>query len=490
MPVSDTLTSDSGFNAMLSSNPSDSKEPFNPNKSISGTSYRKGVSESIKEVDSAQKGLSSLSLAKPPALTSPPKESGFQTDPMQKFGSFGMVLATLGSLMTRKPLTNALKSGADVNDAISAGDATAFKTAYETWKSNNDNAWKMADWEQSNLKDLAQRFKDKEQGATERARLFGIATKNPSLETAAQIGQIQDYADSHARALRDAKTYQEKADLKHDLLEGSIDEYTQKNGKPPSKEEMAQFKLKADKEVEAKASPDTNSALPPDDPGIKFRIGLAATGDPSAFQNISRGKSGDTVRNAIWAGLAAEPNMTPEKLAALHLKFKSLISEEGTLGTQTAKLATAGEEFDRLADLAEESSEKVDRTKYPSLNKAIEAYDAGTGDTDVVGLVTNARGAVNTWARAVNPNGVATVEATTAGTHLLDVAYSKGQFSEALKQMRNETKAARAAPGAVQKSISDQVNPNGSSGNVAPEGTIIHDGTVTKIKQGGKWVTQ
>lgn len=436
-----------------------------------------------KETDAGIKKMESEKLPTPPELKESPKPQDYATDPMQTFGSAAMFLSAFGSLLTKNPLESALNSGAAVMKSASAKDANSFKQAMEKFKIDTDNAWKMANYQQELYKDVIGRDK-----AELKARAVS-AKDNVMIHMADAKMAAQLYKDRE-RNLEKFNKGREENDKLHEVAQSAYDKVMENGG---TENEANKAYLKAfGEEKAAVAGKDNPSGLPDNDKGIKFRIGLAATGDPSAFQNISRGKSGDTIRNAIWNGLAAEPDMTPEKLASLHLKFKSLTSEEGSLGTQTAKLATAGAEFDRMATLAEDASEKVDRSQYPTLNKAIEAYDAGTGDTAVVSLVTNARGAVNTWARAINPNGVATVEATTAGTHLLDVAYSKGQFSEALKQMRNETKAARAAPGDVQKSIGDQVNPKASdSGGQAPEGTVVYDAQGNaKVKKGGKWVDQ
>lgn len=449
---------------------------------IYGDAY-KSADKFDKQTEETVKDIKSQRLPPPPDLEKSPEAKDYSTDPMHTFGSAAMFLSAFGSLMTKHPLETALNSGAAVMIAANKKDADSFKQAMDKFRVDTDNAWKMANYNQDLYKDII--GKDE---AILKAR--AVSAKDQVMIHMADAKMSEQLYRDREKQLNKYEKGKEENDKLHAVAQSAYDKVMENGG---TENEANKAYLKAfGEEKSAVAGKDSPSGLPDGDNGIKFRIGLAATGDPSAFQNISRGKSGDTVRNAIWNGLAAEPNMTPEKLASLHLKFKSLTSEEGSLGTQTAKLATAGAEFDRMANLAEDASDKVDRSQYPTLNKAIEAYDAGTGDTAVVSLVTNARGAVNTWARAINPNGVATVEATTAGTHLLDVAYSKGQFSEALKQMRNETKAARAAPGDVQKSISDQVNPqSGSSGGEAPEGTIIHDAQGNaKVKKGGKWVSQ
>lgn len=99
------------------------------------------VKEGIKKIDSEV-------APTPPKLQDAPNPKDYHTDPMQEFGSGAMFLSVFGSLLTKQPLTNALKSGAAVMQAKNAGDANAFKQAMDKWKVDTDNAWKMANWQQ------------------------------------------------------------------------------------------------------------------------------------------------------------------------------------------------------------------------------------------------------------------------------------------------------------------------------------------------------
>lgn len=412
---------------------------------------KEGAERLNKEADSIKEKADSIAFPQAP----PPDKQN--TDPLQVMGSAGGWIATLGSLLTRHPMTSALNASAGAINAAKQGDQNAYDASMQKWKEGNELIDKQLKWVDDQLKDA----KDESELRVKAGAMGfpGVDTIFRQPEGAKNFMRLYDdnvktWRESQKKGMDDLSVKMETAAYVRDKVEEA-----RRNNPNATPEELHKVALQAQGEAKSLADKGNTPLTDDDEKGIDFRVGLAATGDPSAFQNISRGKAGDQIRNKMWEKLANQPGMTPEKLASLHLKFRSLGSEEGALGTQTAKLATSGEEFDRLADLAQESSERVDRTKYPSLNKAIEAVDAGTGDDNVVALVTNARGAVNTWARAINPNGVATVEATTAGTHLLDVAYSKGQFKEALKQMKNETKAARQAPAAVQKGIAEQINP-------------------------------
>jgi hypothetical protein len=81
----------------------------------------------------------------PPKLekwTAPP-----QTSPLEAFGSSAGVLASLGGLLTRRPLTASLNAAAGVLDAYKRKDAAAAQTAFDEWKINTENAVKLAHFE-------------------------------------------------------------------------------------------------------------------------------------------------------------------------------------------------------------------------------------------------------------------------------------------------------------------------------------------------------
>lgn len=74
------------------------------------------------------------------------------TDPWETFGSSAMFLSTLGSLMTRRPLTNGLNAAAGLLNAKRAGDDAEYQKQLELMKYNNEEAFKMADFELNTYK--------------------------------------------------------------------------------------------------------------------------------------------------------------------------------------------------------------------------------------------------------------------------------------------------------------------------------------------------
>src|ERR1700728_38488 len=69
------------------------------------------------EVEGLAKEAGNVKLPEPPKLTAAPDAKDFNRSPMEAFGSAAMVLASLGSLMTKHPMQSALNSGAGVLNA-------------------------------------------------------------------------------------------------------------------------------------------------------------------------------------------------------------------------------------------------------------------------------------------------------------------------------------------------------------------------------------
>lgn len=74
-----------------------------------------------------------------PEFKPPPQPTVKSTDPKTVWASSAMVMAAIGSLFTRTPLTTAMNAAAKVMDAFHEGDQAAANAAFQTWKISNDN---------------------------------------------------------------------------------------------------------------------------------------------------------------------------------------------------------------------------------------------------------------------------------------------------------------------------------------------------------------
>ena len=116
-----------------------------------------------------------------------------------------------------------------------------------------------------------------------------------------------------------------------------------------------------------------------------------------------------------------------------------------TIGTQIANVQVAANETNKMIGVAKPYVDKVMPTDYPALNAAGNFVAKNTGDPNIVGLATSLNAIVNTYARAINPKGVATVSDKNHAREILNAAMSKGQLNEAFNVMQQEMGAALAS---------------------------------------------
>lgn len=158
-----------------------------------------------KESDEANKGyIEKIENTKiPPAPTLTPAPELKQSDPLNGFGSAATWLATFGSMLTRRPLTNALNATADVMDAHKTQDAVNFKNKWDTWKTETENAWKMAEWNQELYKDMLSKTEAEQ-------KITASSTKNKTLEMAIQAKMQESYHKDMIRQIKQGAESQER----------------------------------------------------------------------------------------------------------------------------------------------------------------------------------------------------------------------------------------------------------------------------------------
>lgn len=119
-----------------------------------------------------------------PQVQQVPKPETKPTPPQEQWGSAAMMVAVIGSLFTRTPMTTALNAAAGVLNAYHKGDQEAADAAFKSWKVANDNALQLADQQQKTY-----------------ATLMGALSKREGVE--AQVGNLEEraaWADAQANA--------------------------------------------------------------------------------------------------------------------------------------------------------------------------------------------------------------------------------------------------------------------------------------------------
>jgi hypothetical protein len=171
------------------------------------------------------------------------------------------------------------------------------------------------------------------------------------------------------------------------------------------------------------------------------------TGDKSVFTGINRGPNGaiNTVglRKALYR-YGNEHGKTPAELANMNNQYQGALSEQRTLGTTAAKIGSANAGLDIVLDQANEAYDKLGRGNFVPFNKLQQMATTNAFSTpEQADAYAADVGAVNMWAKAINPSGVLTVENARRGTEMLNNASSPEAHKAVLERMRREGAAAK-----------------------------------------------
>lgn len=147
-------------------------------------------------------------------------------------------------------------------------------------------------------------------------------------------------------------------------------------------------------------------------------------------------------RSVIAATLMADPNANLRQLGE---DAAGGMTGARAIGGQEANVAIAASEARKMIGITSDLSANVDRSQYPSINAISNAVAKGTGDQNIVKLNTSINALVNTYARAINPKGVATVSDKNHARDLINAAYSNGQLGSIMQVMDQEMAAAQSA---------------------------------------------
>lgn len=180
---------------------------------------------------------------------------------------------------------------------------------------------------------------------------------------------------------------------------------------------------------------------------------------------LAKNREGADLVKEIMAKVATG-GVDPREMLSRTAEFQGQKAGQRTLSTRIANIEMAATEAANLMPIAVSASEKVDRTKYPSLNSVLLAVQKGTGDENVVQLGVATNSLVNAYSRAISPSGTPTVSDKDHAREILASAYSKGQYAAAVKMMQQEIDAARKSPHQVRGAMKEEFTgkPHGNSG--------------------------
>jgi len=199
----------------------------------------------------------------------------------------------------------------------------------------------------------------------------------------------------------------------------------------------------------------------------------ALAGDKSVFTGLGRGTQGAENIAAVRENMnkkMKERGWKGTDIAAQNAEFMGLMAGERTAGVKGANIEIAGNEFLNIIPAAKEASAKVSRSGFLPFGKAQIMFDEQTNNPDLSAFAAFNNGLVNTYARAISPTGIPTVEDKRKASKLLSEAKDKEAYDATVAAFGKEIEAAKKSPRQVRESLRQDIS--GSSG--AGGGKTMH----------------
>lgn len=208
-----------------------------------------------------------------------------------------------------------------------------------------------------------------------------------------------------------------------------------------------------------------------DDDTTKALAEQYIAGDTSVMSNLGRGKQGAEnivkLRQEIVRQNQAKGG-TGADLAASNAEYKGIQAGERALGTRTANVSMAVNEAQQFAGLALKASNDMPRGEFVPVNKALQSYQANTGDPKIRSFGAFNNSLINAYARAISPSGTPTVSDKDHAREMLSTADSKEQYAAVVGAMQQEMAAAQKSPGSVRGEFREAVAPKSAASGALP----------------------
>lgn len=235
--------------------------------------------------------------------------------------------------------------------------------------------------------------------------------------------------------------------------------------------------------AEEKADREASGALTED--AIDMAADQILAGDRSALTNMGRGAQGGVnlaaIRNRV-AEKGKAQGLSGHDLANIDAEFKGQVSGEQFLGRRGAQLSQAGAALDKLIDQSKEIYKELPRGDFLPYNRLRQKVSTETSSPEQAAAFAADTAVINQWAKAINPTGVLTVEATRKGSEMLSNVTSHAAHDRVLDQMRKEIGAERESVPTARSDVRRD-----KSETEHPPLTMLHDGQITTFKNGQRW---
>ena len=358
-----------------------------------------------------------------------------QNDPMQAFGSAAGMFAMLASAFTHTPAVNAMNGMAAAINASREGNQQSFENSMKQWKENTEIAIQNHKLQADDMKAAMDMMQlDLASGAAMVKAIAAQSDDKITLRLAEQgeWDKLSDHMQAASKMAQDMQINAPKAMAAVEYMNADAQlKAAQKSG---DKTAIAAAQDGLDRAWARTQIVNTKTIRPPSAASIREK-----DADTLARDDF-RQKHG---RDPVQGDEAELAQLRNDKRA----DYASQVSGGRAIGNREAGLGLAVNELKRLAPLALEASDKVDRTQYANVNSVIEASQKGTGGENVVQLGLAIAAAKTAYAQVLKRGGATTDDAQRRADDVLNQAWSKGQIKAALEQIMRESEAAQKAIG-------------------------------------------
>jgi hypothetical protein len=186
---------------------------------------------------------------------------------------------------------------------------------------------------------------------------------------------------------------------------------------------------------------------------LEFTAKQYLSGDRQAAVGFARNTTTRVALQNAIVDEATKQGMTPQQVAAKIAEYAGITAGSRTVGQRAANISLAATEADEMIKIVKETSDKFERTDFIPWNKALTAFESGTGSPEISAFGAAVNALVNVYARAINPTGVPTVSDKEHARAVINTVQSPQQVDAVLGIIHRELDIAKRAPSAVRSSI-------------------------------------
>lgn len=166
------------------------------------------------------------------------------------------------------------------------------------------------------------------------------------------------------------------------------------------------------------------------------------------------------------------PGTTGEELAGWQAAFGGMKAGANVVGRTASSVAIGAEEIPRLMPYAIQASKALDLSQFPTVNSITNAYEKGTGDTNIVALNSYIQTLKNAYQQISARGGRISDKVRDQGDALMSGNMPTSQLIAAGQAMMTEGGVVKQAAGAAMQDVTGAPAPQGGGAGGPQPGTV------------------